>query len=140
MAKDGRVDIKLFTEQAELHETPPQITEICTDKGAGWIKLYNPNSEPVSTHGLFLTDGEENLKRWELPSHTIKPREELLIVMKNNKTSGALMQYQANFSLKAGETLILSDSDGSVLRRVPIPEIPESGIYTLGDNGNYYVK
>ena len=50
------------------------------------------------------------------------------------------MQYQANFSLKAGETLILSDSDGSVLRRVPIPEIPESGIYTLGDNGNYYVK
>lgn len=140
MAKDGRVDIKLFTEQAELHETPPQITEICTDKGAGWIKLYNPNSEPVSTHGLFLTDGEENLKRWELPSYTIKPREELLIVMKNNKTSDALMQYQANFSLKAGETLILSDSDGSVLRRVPIPEIPESGIYTLGDNGNYYVK
>ena len=140
MARDGRVDIKLFTEQAELHGLPPRFTEICTAKGAGWIKLYNPNSEPISTRGLFLTDGEENLKRWELPSYTIKPREELLIVMKNNKTNDALMQYQTNFSLKAGETLILSDSEGSVLRRVPIPEIPESGIYTLGDNGDYYVK
>ncbi len=140
MARDGRVDIKLFTEQAELHGLPPRFTEICTAKGAGWIKLYNPNSEPISTRGLFLTDGEETLKRWELPSYTIKPREELLIVMKNNKTNDALMQYQANFSLKAGETLILSDSEGSVLRRVPIPEIPESGIYTLGDNGDYYVK
>lgn len=140
MAKDGRVEIKLFTEQAELHDSPLRVTEICTDKGAGWIKLYNPNAEPISTHGLFLTDGEDDLRRWELPSHTIKPHEEMLIVMKNNKTSDALMQYQANFSLKSGETLILSDSEGNVLRRVPIPEIPESGIYTLGDSGNYYVR
>ena len=140
MAKDGRVDIRLFTEQAELHGTPLRITEICTAKGAGWIKLYNPNAENASTRGLYLTDGEENLTRWELPSHTIKAGEELLIVMNNNKTSDALMQYQANFSLKAGETLILSDGEGNILRSVPIPEIPESGVYTLGDSGSYYVR
>lgn len=140
MATMGRAAVRLYTEAVTLHDVPLQISEISTDDNAGWIKLYNPNAEAVATGGLYLTDGAENLTRWEIPAVTIQPQSELLIVMNNNKTSDALMQYQASFSLKAGETLILSDSDGNILRSVPIPEIAEGGVYTLSSSGKYYVK
>lgn len=136
----GRVSVRLITEKKELHGEPLRISEICTDKNAGWLKLMNPNAEEVSTKGLFLTDDETNLTRYALPEVTLAAGETLLIMMKNNKTTDALMQHQATFSLKAGETLILSDADGNVLGSVLIPEIAEGGIYTLRDNGKYLVK
>ena len=60
--------------------------------------------------------------------------------MKNNKTTDALMKHQATFSLKKGETLILSDASGNILRFIPIPEIAEGGVYTLMENGKYMVR
>lgn len=140
MAVNGRVSAKLFTERVELHGQPLRIKELSTDRNAGWIRLYNPNEEAVSTKGLFLTDDPALLTRYEIPHTTIEPHGELLIMAKNNKTTDALMQYQASFSLKKGETLILSDSNGNILRSVVIPEIAEGGVYTLMDNGNYRVK
>ena len=140
MAQDGRVSAKLYVTAVELYDTPLQISAICTDKNAGWIKLRNPNAQAVSTNGLYITDDSENLMRFALPDYTIEAGEELLIVMKNNKSSDSLMQVQASFSLKEGETLILSDGDGNILRSVEIPEIVEGGVYTLRENGKYYVK
>lgn len=135
-----RVSVKLITAKKELHGEPLRISEICTDKGAGWIKLYNPNAEAVSTKGLYLTDDETNLTRYAIPETTIEAGGELLIVMKNNKTTDALMKHQATFSLKEGETLILSDTEGNIIRSVLIPEIAEGGIYTLRENGKYLVR
>lgn len=140
MAKDGKVTAKLVVERGEVHGKPLRVGSICTDKGAGAIKLVNPNDEAVTTAGLFLTDSEDNLTRWALPDVKIEANSELLIVMKNNKTEEALMQIQATFSLKAGETLILSDKDGNILQSVPIPEIPEGKTYTLLDSGSYTIR
>lgn len=140
MAADGKVSAKLYVERREISGEALRISEICTDKGAGWIKLYNPNVEAVSTAGLYLTDDEENLQRWAVPAMTIEANEELLIVMKNNKTTEALMQVQAGFSLKAGETLILSDESGAILAEIEVPKLEDGDIYALGDNGDYAVR
>ena len=140
MAQDGRVTARLVVERRELHGEPLRVSAVCTDKGAGWVRLYNPNAESASTAGLYLTDGEDDLTRWALPDVKIEPNAELLIVMKNNKTEDALMQVQATFSLKAGETLILSDKDGQVLQSVPIPEIPAGRTYVRLDSGKYTVR
>jgi hypothetical protein len=139
MAQDGKVYAKLYTKEVPIYGEALRISEISTDKKAGWIKLYNPNAEAVSTKGLYLTDTADNLTRYELPDVTIQPGEELLIVMKNNKTTDALMQIQANFSLKKGETLILSDGE-NVLRSVAIPEISEGGVYSLQGSGKYSIR
>lgn len=139
-AQNGKVSVKLYIQPREISGEPLRISEISTDKGAGWIKLYNPNEESISTDGLYLTDGEENLTRWALPTLTIEPKSELIIVMKNNKTTDALMQVQANFSLKAGETLILSNNNGKVLASVPIPKLEQGSVYALLDSGKYGVK
>ncbi len=140
MAEDGKVFVKLFVEKEELRGVPLRISEISTEKNAGWIKLFNPNAEAVSTAGLFLTDDPENLTRYALPDVTIGAGEELTIVMKNNKTNDALMQIQATFSLKKGETLILSDKNGVALRSVEIPDIPEGKKYVLQYNGSYLLS
>lgn len=135
--EEGRVTAKLITEQAETTDSPIQIQEICTRKKAGYIVLSNPNTVPVSTAGLYLTDKPENLQRWALPAQTIPAGGTLLIVTDNNKSQEALHQLQCSFSLKKGETLILSDSGGNILRSVEIPGIADGNVYALQDYGSY---
>lgn len=137
--ESGRITAKLLTSEGESTGEPLRIQTICTAKKAGYIVLYNPNSEPVSTVGLYLTDKPEELQRWAMPAETIPAGGSLLIVTDNNRTQEALHQLQANFSLKRGETLILSDRDGTVLRSVGIPEIRSGCVYELQDFGEYSV-
>lgn len=134
---EGRVTAKLVTEQAQTTDSPIQIQEICTRKKAGYIVLSNPNAAPVSTAGLYLTDKPDNLQRWEIPAQTIPAGGTLLIVTDNNKSQEALHQLQCSFSLKKGETLILSDSGGNILRSVDIPGIADGNVYALQDYGSY---
>ena len=84
-----------------------------------------------------LTDKPEKLDRWEIPARSVPAYGELLIVTDNNKTESALHQLQANFSLKKGETLILSDKGGNILAEVPVPDIPEGSVYAFQDYGQY---
>lgn len=140
MAKDGKVYIKLYTEKAEVYGQPLRISEICTDNGAGWIKLYNPNAQAVSTSGLYMSDDEFSSTEWAIPNHTVEAGSELLIVMKNNKTTEALMQLQANFSLKRRETLCLWDAYGNQLAAVYIPSLSQGERYVLQPDGTYKKK
>lgn len=134
---DDRVIAKLVTQQKETTGAPLQIKTICTEKKAGYFVLYNPNSTAASTGGLYLTDKPEELQRWQLPALTIEPYSELLIVTDNNKTQEALRQVQANFSLKKGETLILSDAEGNIISSVEVPDIPAGKVYKLQSYGGY---
>lgn len=134
---DGRVIAKLVTQQKETTGAPLQIKTICTEKKAEYFVLYNPNSTAASTGGLYLTDKPEELQRWQLPALTIEPYSELLIVTDNNKTQEALRQVQANFSLKKGETLILSDAEGNIISSVEVPDIPAGKVYKLQSYGGY---
>lgn len=137
--ENGRVSAKLLTQRKQEDGLPLQIKTICTEPKAGYIVLYNPNSEAVSTAGLYLTDKPEDIQRWAIPAETVPAGGTLLIVTDNNKTQQALHQLQANFSLKKGETLILTDSGGTTLASVPVPEIADGFVYSLQDYGEYRV-
>lgn len=140
MAKDGNVYAKLYTEKKQLHGAAVRISEICTDDGAGWIKLYNPNAEDISVGGMYMSDDELSSAEWKIPAHTIAAGEELLIVMKNNKTKEALMQIQANFSLKDREVLCLWSAQGELISSVYIPVLDEGERYVLQNDGTYKRK
>lgn len=137
--ESGRITAKLVTQQKMLTGEPLWIQTICTEKKAGYIVLYNPNAEAVSTAGLYLTDKPEELGSWAIPAETIPSGGTLMIVTDNNKTQEALHKLQANFSLKKDETLILSDRDGNILRSVYIPEISAGHVYRLQNHGEYRV-
>lgn len=140
MAVDGKVYAKLYTEKAEQHDKPVQISQICTDVNAGWIKLYNPNAEDIAVGGLYMSDDILTPTEWKIPDRVIPAGGELLIVMKNNKTKESLMQIQANFSIKAREQLVLADKDGNIISSVNIPTLAEGQIYTLQADGTYKKK
>ena len=60
------------------------------------------------------------LTSYEIPTVNVKPHSTLTIVCKNNKSENTLMKMQTNFSLKTGETLILSNESGEILGKVAI--------------------
>ncbi len=136
---DGSISARLVTQRSQTANQPIQIKTICTKAQAGYIVLYNPNSEAVSTSGLYLTDKPETLQRWAIPAEIIPADGTLLIVTDNNKTQQALYRLQASFSLKKGETLILSDDSGNILGSVAVPEIASGYVYSLQDYGEYRV-
>ena len=140
MAKDKNVFARLCTEKEEVSNAPVQISEICTRKNEGWIKLKNPNSEAVTLSGMYMSDDPATPDEWDMPLITIGGGEELIIVMKNNKTADALMKIQADFSLKEGETLVLADRDGNIISSVYIPWITEGKTYKLQPDGKYVVR
>lgn len=135
-----QIDCRLVVEREEVHGQPLTVKCISTDKNAGWITLYNPNAETVSTKGLHISDDENDLTRFSIPAVDVAPYTELTIVMKNNKNSDSLMKIQATFSLKHGETLYLTDSEGNILEAVVVPEIGEGRVYVRGENGKFSVK
>lgn len=140
LAEDLKINAKLYVEKLEVTGKPLQITEICIDETAGWVKLTNPNSESVTATGLTLTDDPLVPARWSVPALTLGAGESVTIVMKANKTQDALMKHQTNFNLKPRETLILADADANILQSVDIPYIDAGRRYVLGSNGRFTVK
>ena len=62
-----------------------------------------------------------------------------MIVFKDNKDTSALMKHQANFSLKIGETLYFSDPDMNTVSVVPVLELDEGKMLSLGKDGKYHI-
>ncbi len=140
MAVDRNVFAKLYTEKLELTDAPVRIREVCTDKNAGWIKLYNPNSQDIVISGMYMSDDVTTPTEWSMPATEIPALSDVVIVMKNNKSKDALMKLQASFSLKEGETLTLCDIDGNIVDSVYVPYIGEGKTYVLQTDGKYKVK
>lgn len=140
MAVDGNVYARLYTEKVELYDAPVTVSEICLDKNAGWIKLYNPNSEDMTVSGLYMSDDITTPTEWSLPATEIPALGEVIVVMKDNKSKDSLMKLQASFSLKARETLVLADSEGNVMQAIDIPFLEEGQRYVLQTDGKYKIK
>lgn len=137
MAKKGKITINARSEKTTLADELLYISEVYTGGDADWIELYNPNDTDVSTRGLYLTDKEDELTRYKIPTVNVKPHSTLTIVCKNNKSENTLMKMQTNFSLKTGETLILSNESGDILGRVAIIDCDENESLVRQRDGSY---
>lgn len=136
MAKDGKITVKAHAKKT-VSDVPLYINEIYTGSDADWLELYNPNDTVVSTKDMYLTDDETILKKWKIPAVNVQPDSVLTIVCKNNKDSSTLLKLQTNFSLKAGETLILSDSVGNILGKAVIEDCKENESQLRQPDGTY---
>lgn len=137
MAKKGKITINARSEKTSSTGDLLYISEVYTGGDADWIELYNPNDNDVSTRGLYLTDKEDMLNRYKIPTVNVKPHSTLTIVCKNNKSENTLMKMQTNFSLKTGETLILSNESGEILGRVAIIDCDENESLVRQRDGSY---
>ena len=81
-----------------------------------WIELYNFGSGIISLAGYSLTDDSSNINKWTFPDTSIDVGSFIIIWADNDTEQKGL---HTGFRLdKAGELIILSDSQGSIIDEV----------------------
>ena len=86
-----------------------------------WIELYNPTEQSINLAGMYLSDDETNLKRWQMPSDmgTIPAKGFKVVWLGSND----IKDNQAPFKLDCdGGTIYLSDKNGQLVTSQTYPE------------------
>lgn len=89
-----------------------------------WIELYNFGETPLSLDGFYLSDDENHPKKWQF-SDIVIPSGGYQVVWLSGKDKTE-HELHANFSVRAGEALLLSDASGTVLDMLEIPHDADS--------------
>ncbi len=122
------------------------INEICTRNLFGpysedgelydWIEIVNISDKPVVLDGYYLSDDEEDPRKWQLPSLTLG-KGEYFIVYLSGKDGYYGKELHGDFKLSnSSGTVILSDP-----RLVPVTKAiygqPEDGAVLVRENAEY---
>ena len=99
------------------------------DELADWIELYNTTSQAISLSKFALSDNEGKPLKWRFPDDAVIPANGYYLVLctgKDRKDTAQQDTYHTNFRLSAeSETIILADSQGRVVDRVMIDNLPQ---------------
>jgi len=93
------------------------ISEVCAagkvkNGGNDWIELHNGGEESISLGGYYLSDDQNDIKKWKLPEISVEPDGYAVIEASETAQSAGI----ANFGISSsGETIVLSDPDGNVI-------------------------
>ncbi len=79
-----------------------------------WVELHNVTEHSIDLTGMYITDDENNLKKWQLPGVSIGAGDFIVIFLsgKNRKDPGG--NLHASFKLSV-EPLLLVSSDGETI-------------------------
>lgn len=98
-----------------------------------WIELYNNSDATINLENYKLSDKLDALDKWTFPSATIAPNSYLIIWADEDQEQAGL---HCNFKLSAsGESVALSDANGTVLDQVTFPILGEEKTYGRYPNG-----
>ena len=91
-----------------------------------WIELYNDGKETADLSGWYLSDSKKNPLKWSFPQGTKLKGGKFLTVFctgEEDISPGKGDTFYTGYSISAsGETLILSDAEGTEVQRVKLPE------------------
>ena len=108
-----------------------------------WVELRNYSSQPVDISLWGLSDNPAKPRKWQFPEGTVIPAGSYLGVYMSGLNGKIGSYYHANFSLSAteGETVVLSDPNGTILDRCPLGEQYSDLSYGRMDSssGFYYM-
>jgi hypothetical protein len=125
------------------------INEICPDPKVGipddngvvvdWVEIYNNSDETVSLAGYYLSDKENKPLKWKFPdSAVIAAHGYYLVYCSGEDRLQANGVPHTNFSISAErESIVLSDSEGRLVDRVTIENVPVDYSVGLDSNGTW---
>lgn len=119
------IELKLVSSDAAV-----DISEVCYKGGSDYIILTNTSDKTLLTKGLTISD-DASKKAFIIPTAEIKPGASMKIICKNYSRGDALGSVECDFSLKEGETLILKNSDGEVIRQIYLRDAPKNSALRL---------
>ncbi len=106
-----------------------------------WLELYNNSSETLSLDGLYLSDDETDLLKWQFPNGlTIAPNSYLIVWCDEDLDQDGL-HADVKFS-SGGESAILSYADGTIIENIEFGEQETDMSYSRIPNGtgNFIIK
>ena len=107
-----------------------------------WVELYNNGSKTVNLSGWFLSDNEKKPQKWSFPEGTtLKAGSFLTVFCTGDSTlsKGKNSTFYADFKLSySGETLLLSDAEGTAIQLLALPLQYGCVSYGLAPDGVTY--
>jgi hypothetical protein len=91
--------------------------EIVKSGGKDVIEVRNLTGRVVSAKGLYITDDDENLYKWQMPSFIIK-KDGSVLISDDQALNFILKRALVNFDVKSAAKLMLNDATGRA-RAVP---------------------
>jgi gliding motility-associated-like protein len=101
-----------------------------------WIELWNSSGTPVDLTGYYLSDNENNLQKWEIPSGTV-PANGYMMVYCSGRGLVSGSQLHPDFSLTQTENewIILTLPNGNVMDSIQISHLTKSN-HSVGRETN----
>ena len=112
------------------------------DELCDWVELYNTTDRDISLANLGLSDNEGRPLKWRFPDNAVIPAKGYYLVLCTGKDRMDRIKNapHTNFRISAEkETIILSDSQGHVLDRVMIDNLPLDCSWGRNDSGTLQV-
>lgn len=99
-----------------------------------WIELYNTTMSSIDLSGVFVSDDKDNLRKWEFPSGTSLDEDDYLILWADNDLNQQGLHVAFKLS-KGGESIYLSNPDGSIIDSINYEEQKTNIAYARIPNG-----
>ena len=112
------------------------------DELCDWIELYNTTNRDIALSSLGLSDNEGRPLKWRFPDNAVIPAKGYYLVLCTGKDRMDRIKNapHTNFKISAEkETIILTDSQGHVLDRVMIDNLPLDCSWGRNDSGQMQV-
>ena len=83
------------------------------DENDDWIELHNRSEKEIDLSGWYLSDNEDNPRKWSIPENSSIPAGGYLIIWADeDENQNTLEELHANFKLSSsGEFLSLTSPD-----------------------------
>lgn len=106
------------------------------DDASDWIELYNQGTEAIDLSGYCLSDDTTETDKWIFGNVSIQPGAYLIVFASDKDRTGT--NCHTNFKISAsGESIVLSDTSGSVIDRVDLPELETDISYGRKSDGGF---
>ena len=99
-----------------------------------WIELYNPSDQIINLSGMYLSDDENNLTKWQMPQTIgyVRAKGYKVIWLGSND----IAETQASFKLNCdGGNIILCDRNENIITRVTYPKALSRTAYARTTDG-----
>jgi len=105
-----------------------------------WIELYNSSDKDLKLENIYLTDDEDNLKKYKLPNLVIKKQNYLVVYLSGE--SKVIDNYiYANFKLGVNDKKIIISNGKKKIDEVEIVELIENVSYgKVGKSWKYFTS
>ena len=125
-----------------INEVMPVNSSVVQDQDGeydDWIELFNTSDLSIDISGYYLSDKKDNYSKWRLPEGTSIQGKGFLIIWADDDTTQ--IGLHANFKLSSlGETVILSEPDGSMVDQIEFPGQTRELSYSRNPDGSKLLK